>query len=271
MAASRDIERVNDEVVAALGRDLEAAEYAARLAERQYQAVDPDNRLVAQELENRWNRALDRVRELEQQIEQQRAGRPTAPKPGDDKVLDLAADIEAVWNDPGANNPLRKRIVRALIHEVVANVDAASSEIVLVIHWQGGMHTELRLPRRKRGQSTATSKDVVVAIRVLARICTDQVIAGVLNRNGLRTGRGNRWTAGRVVSLRNWNDIPVYTAERQQADGWMNLTDAAAFLGIAANTLRLAVEQGGCPASTHCPTVRGYSGGRTWRPTQHTR
>lgn len=247
MAASRDIERANTEVVAALGRDLEAARYASRRAERQYQAVDPDNRLVAQELEDRWNRSLARVRELERQIEQQRAERPAAPPPGDEELLDLAADVEAVWNDPGADSRLKKRVVRALVHEVVADVDPASSEVVLVIHWKGGLHTELRLPRRRRGQCTATAKDVVAAVRVLARICTDRVIAGVLNRNGLRTGRGNRWTAGRVVTLRNWNDIPVYSADRQHADGWMNLTDAAAFLGVAANTLRLAVEQGRLP------------------------
>lgn len=247
MAASRDIEQTNAEVVAALGRDLEAARYAARRAERQYQAVDPDNRLVAQELEDRWDRALARVRELERQIEQQQVTRPAAAPPGDEAILDLAADLEAVWNDPGADNRLRKRIVRALIHEVVADVDPASSEIVLVIHWKGGVHTELRLPRRRRGQCTATGKDAVAAVRVLAWVCTDRVIAGVLNRNGLRTGRGNRWTAGRVVTLRNWNDIPVYAADRQQAEGWMNLTDAGAFLGIAANTLRLAVEQGRLP------------------------
>jgi hypothetical protein len=126
---------------------------------------------------------------------------------------------------------------------VVADVDAAASEVVLVVHWKGGAHTELRIPRRRRGQCAATSKDVVAAVRVLARICTDRIIAGVLNRNGLRTGRGNRWTAGRVVTLRNWNDIPVHAADRQRAEGWMNLTAAAAFLGIAANTLRLAVEQ----------------------------
>lgn len=242
MTAMREAERSNDDVAAALGRDLEAARYAARRVERQYHAVDPDNRLVAQELEDRWNQALARVRELERQIEQHQASRPTARPPVEEELFDLAADIEAIWNDPGVDARLKKRIVRTLIQEVVADVDAAASEIVLVVHWRGGAHTELRLPRRRRGQCTATPKDVVAAVRVLARICTDRIIAGVLNRNGLRTGRGNRWTAGRVVTLRNWNDIPVYAADRQHAEGWMNLTDAAAFLGVAANTLRLAVE-----------------------------
>ena len=61
---------------------------------------------------------------------------------------------------------------------------------------------------------THTSKDVVAAVRGLARLCTDDVIASVLNRNGLRTGRGNRWTRERVVSLRSWHEIPCHSSER---------------------------------------------------------
>jgi hypothetical protein len=73
----------------------------------------------------------------------------------------------------------------------VVNMDAG--EIILVIHWKGGVHTELRLPRRRRGQnSSQTSKDVIEAVRVFARICSDDVLAMTLNRKGLVTGRGNR-------------------------------------------------------------------------------
>jgi hypothetical protein len=129
-----------------------------------------------------------------------------------------------------------------LIHEVVADVDAAAGEVILVIHWQGGVHTELRLPRRRRGCCTATSKDIVAAVRSLARICDDTAIAGVLNRNGLRTGRGNRWTRERVTSLRYKNSIPVHS-DPDAAQTWLTLTDAARFLKISTRTLRLAVEQ----------------------------
>jgi hypothetical protein len=72
--------------------------------------------------------------------------------------------------------------VRALIQEVI--VDAAASEVMLVIHWMGGVHTELRVPRRRRGQnSTHTAPDTLDAVRVLARICSDTLSANVLNRN----------------------------------------------------------------------------------------
>ena len=136
---------------------------------------------------------------------------------------------------------MKKRIVRTLIHEVVADIDAAAGEVILVIHWQGGVHTELRLPRRRRGTCTATAKDIVAAVRSLARICDDTAIAGVLNRNGLRTGRGNRWTRGRVTSMRCKNSIPVYS-KTEAAQDWLTLTEAARFLGISTRTLRLAVE-----------------------------
>jgi hypothetical protein len=87
----------------------------------------------------------------------------------------------------------RKRIVRALIQEVVVDVDEAAAEVALVIHWKGGVHSELRFPRRRRGQSNGhSSPQVIDAVRSLAKICTDDLIASALNRSGLPTGRGNR-------------------------------------------------------------------------------
>ncbi len=234
-----------DDVLAALGRDLEAARYAANRAWKQYDATDPDNRLVASELERRWNQALQRVEELEQRIDRQRRQRTTEVTPTLEDFQTLASDLEAVWAHPETDVRLKKRIVRTLIHEIVADVDAEAGEIILVIHWQGGVHTELRLPRRRRGQTSAqTDKEIVAVVQVLVRICTDDVIASVLNRNGLRTGRGNRWTRERVCSLRSYNKIPRHSPARRTSQGWMNLTQAADLLGISARTLRLAVERG---------------------------
>jgi hypothetical protein len=140
---------------------------------------------------------------------------------------------------------LKKRIVRTLIREIVVDVDAQAGEVILVIHWKGGLHTELRLPRRRRGQNNAqTSKSVVDGVRVLARLCSDDLIAGVLNRNALLTGRGNRWTSERVTALRSHHGIACYSAEQATSEGWMKLTNAANLLSISARTLRLAVERG---------------------------
>jgi len=79
---------------------------------------------------------------------------------------------------------------------------------------------------------------------VLSRICSDRLIAAVLNRNALLTGRGNRWTQERVTALRTYHEIPCYRPEQRHAEGWMNLTEAARLLGLASRTLRVAVERG---------------------------
>ncbi len=128
---------------------------------------------------------------------------------------------------------------------MVVDVDADAGEVILIIHWKGGVHTELRVPRRRRGQNSAqTPKDVIAAVRVLARICSDDLLASTLNRNGLLTGRGNRWTRERVTALRTHHEIPCYDRDRRESEGWMNLTEAAHRLGVSARTLRLAVERG---------------------------
>jgi hypothetical protein len=128
---------------------------------------------------------------------------------------------EAVWNSPHADVRLKKRRVRTLIQEVVVDVDAEAREILLVIHWKGGVHTELRLPRRRRGQHRIhTSPEIVEAVRTLAHICSDDLLANALNRSGLLTGRGNRWTRERVPALRTHHDIPCYDGDRRdQRDG----------------------------------------------------
>jgi DNA invertase Pin-like site-specific DNA recombinase len=245
VSASQEEERKEDEVLEALQRDLEAARYAAQRAGRQYESSDPENRLVTGELERRWNQALQQVHQLEAHIDEHLGRREPNAVPRPEEFADLAADLEAVWNAPQADVRLKKRIVRALIHEVVADVDAGAGEIILTIHWKGGVHTELRLPRRRRGQASHhTAKEIVDAVARLAHICSDDVIAGVLNRNGLRTGHGNRWTRERVAALRSWNKIPRHCPEKSKTEGWVNLTEAARLLGISPRTLRLAVEHG---------------------------
>ena len=242
--ASQDITRERDEVLAALERDLEAARYAAHRASKQYDATDPENRLVSAELERRWHQALARVAELEQRISQHRGERQPLAPPTLDEFSTLTTDLDAVWHHPETDVRLKKRIVRTLIHEVVADVDSEAGEIMLIVPWQGGVHTELRLPRRRRGPCTHTAKEIVETVRVLVRLCSDDLIAGVLNRHGLRTGRGNRWTRERVTGLRSKHNIPCHHPEQRTSQGWMNLTEAAKFLGISPRTLRIAVERG---------------------------
>jgi DNA invertase Pin-like site-specific DNA recombinase len=231
-----------DEVREALSRDLEAARFAADRAFRQYDASDPENRLVAAELEVRWNKALIQVAEVETKIAEHNAATPPRVASTPLSFATMADDLKAVWSAPKTDARLKKRIVRTLIREVVADIDADAGMIILLIHWMGGIHTELRLPRRRRGQRNCTSLDIVVAVRQLVLIANDDLIAGMLNRNKLTTGHGNRWTRERVTSLRSHNKIPVYRPADDGVEPWLNLTKAAAYLGISPKTLRLAAE-----------------------------
>ena len=232
------------EIVTVLKRELEAARYSARRAEKQYEATDPNNRLVASELERRWNDALQKVQQLEVRIEEARRGRQGMPATKEE-FESLAGDLEAVWGHPETDVRLKKRIVRTLIEEVVVDVDGQAGEILAVVHWKGGVHTELRIPRRRRGYSRAhTPQEIVDAVRILVRICSDDTIASALSRSGLVTGMGNRWTRERVTSLRSHHGIPPYSSERRRVEGWLTLTEAADHLQISGITLRLAIERG---------------------------
>ena len=254
IVAYREDSQKQDEVRAALERDLEAARYAASRAQRQYDAADPENRLVADELERRWNHALARVREVEARITDHNCASGGEPAPTLAEFTALADRLEELWEDPGTDARLKKRIVRSLINEIVVDVDQAAAEIVLAIHWVGGIHTEVRVPRRRRGQnSTHTAPETLDAVRSLARVCSDAMIANVLNRNGRRTGRGNFWTRERVTALRSHHEIPVYSDEQRATAGWLNLTEAARVVGVSARTLRLAVEHGELTAEHPLP------------------
>jgi Recombinase zinc beta ribbon domain len=233
-----------DQVRDALGRDLEAARYAADRAFRQYDAADPENRLVAAELELRWNRALAHIGEIEGKIAAHDAATPRPSPALTTDIATLTTDLPAVWSAPTTDARLKKRIVRTVIQEVVADIDDEASEIVLVIHWIGGVHTELRLPKRRRGQRNSTSADIIAAIRQLVLIASDDLIAGILNRNGLVTGHGNRWTRERVTAHRSHHKIPVFRPALDGNEPWLNLNKAARLLGVAPKTLRLAAEAG---------------------------
>jgi DNA invertase Pin-like site-specific DNA recombinase len=242
-AAEKEVGQRRDQVREALGRDLEAARYAADRAFRQYDAADPANRLVAGELEARWNRALTHVAQVEAKIAAHDAAMPVAAV--DPLALGLlASNLKTVWSAPTTDARLKKRIVRTIIHEVVADIDDAAAEIVLVVHWIGGVHSEMRLPKRRRGQRNSTSADVITAVHQLVLIANDDLIAGILNRNGLKSGNGNRWTRERVTSMRSNYRIPVYKPAEDGIEPWLNLSNAAKLLQIAPKTLRLAAEAG---------------------------
>jgi hypothetical protein len=244
ITAAEETANQHSDVLTALRRDLEAARYAVDRARRQYDGVDPENRLVADELERRWNDALCHLKSLENRIAEEESMQAAVTTPSLEEFLCLAENLRTVWNDTKTSVRLKKRILRTLIHEVIVDTDSTAGEIAFTIHWHGGVHTTGSVKRRRQGQNSLhTSTNIVDAVRILSRICPDQVIAAMLNRNRLQTGKGNRWTQQRVTSLRAKRKMPSYSQEIQEAEGWMTLTQASKYLKISPSTLRKAAER----------------------------
>jgi hypothetical protein len=157
----------------------------------------------------------------------------------------LAADFQIVWNDPQTDARLKKRLLRTLIREIVADVDAQGGNVLLVVHWQGGVHTELSVRKRRCGQNrTHTAPDIAEAIRQLVLVGDDEQIAGWLNKACIPTGRGNRWTRGRVASFRSKRQLPRFDRQSEESHCWLTLNKVAQELGISGATLRLAAGRG---------------------------
>jgi DNA invertase Pin-like site-specific DNA recombinase len=185
-AGEQKVQQQNERI-RVLELELEQARYEARLASRRYESVDPDNRLVASELEVRWDATLCRVRDLENKLEQTRRESSAAPAIDKDELLRLAKDLPAIWELPTTDLALKQRITRILIHEIVANVDEQAQEVVLVIHWVGGRHSELRVAKLRTGHhSRCTKAEAVDLVRQMAGNYTDEDIALTLNRIGLK-------------------------------------------------------------------------------------
>jgi DNA invertase Pin-like site-specific DNA recombinase len=216
---------------------LSQARYEAGLARRQYDAVDPDNRLVAAELERRWNDRLVEVHCLEEQLAALEAAKvavPTAEERA--RLMALGADIEALWHHPGATAETRKHILRTAIVEIVAKI--VGNTIDLVVHWQGGDHTRLTVPKNRRGHHRwTTDADTSELIQALARQQPDAGIAAILNRCGKRTGKGNTWTESRVRSHRGAHGIAVYRDGEMAERGELTLEETARHLKVSKMTV----------------------------------
>ena len=231
---------------------LTQARYEADLAQRQYDAVDPDNRLVAAELERRWNDRLAEVRRQEERLAALAADRPETLSPEEkERLMALGEDLATAWTRPGATAERRKSILRAVLEEIV--VTLADGRIDLLLHWCGGDHTRLSVPRNRTGQHRwAASAEVVDLVRGLARQLTDGAIAATLNRLGKKTGRGNSWTESRVRSFRNGHDVAVFRSGEMAERGELTLTEAAERLGISKMTVLRLISDGTIQATQVC-------------------
>jgi hypothetical protein len=221
--------------------ELQQAQYDASLAERRYAACDPDNRLIAAQLEKAWETALQRVERCRERLD-----RMQMPKADDvcPDLTGLADDLLAAWKAPRTTMRTRQRLVRALITEIVVDIDKAAGEIVLVIHWKGSQHSELRVRKPRTGEhGCSTPEQALAVIRSMAGRWSDQDIAASLNRMGMPTGQGKTWTAHRVSSLRRVRGIHGYLSAEKNGE-WLTLRDAAAKLGVSHHQVRKLIKAG---------------------------
>jgi DNA invertase Pin-like site-specific DNA recombinase len=221
--------------------ELQQAQYDASLAERRYAACDPDNRLIAAQLEKAWEIALLRVERCREQLDRMQRSEIKVARPD---FTGLANDLSAAWKAPRTTMRTRQRLVRALITEIIADVDEAAGEVVLVIHWKGGQHSELRVRKPRTGEHGChTPEEALAVMRSMAGRWSDQDIAASLNRMGMPTGQGKTWTAHRVSSVRRVRGIHGYRSAEKNGE-WLTLRDAAAKLRVSHHQIRKLIKAG---------------------------
>ena len=247
-----DRERAGTERLRQSELALQQARYEETLARRQYDAIDPDNRLVAGELERRWNDRLAAVARLGEQIRTLQNEQPrTLHHDERATLLALADDLPQLWNHPAASNETRKRILRAVLEEIV--VTAKTDRLRLVLHWQGGDHTRLDVVKNRTGQNRwKTDVETVQLVRELARILPDHSIAPLLNRLGKRSAKGQSWNQLRVRNFRGVHQIAVYRDGERTQRQELILHEAASRLGVHRMTVVRLIRDGLLSARQAC-------------------
>lgn len=231
--------------------ELEQARYEALRAKRQYNAVDPDNRLVAATLEKDWNDALVNVAKLEREIDALTESAPALSAEEEAEIRELSQNLPRVWNHPCSSLDLKKRLIRTVIKEIVVNLK--DQKIKLIIHWEGGEHTELEVLKNKSDENPLrTDVETKKIISGLARIMPDKHIVAFLNRIGKTTVKGHTWNPVRLRAFRNNNNIPVYREGERQEREEFTVDEASSKLGIGSTKVWRLIQHKILPARQVC-------------------
>jgi len=220
--------------------EVERARYEAEKAERRYRSVEPENRLVARGLETEWESRLRDSAAAEMELrrrEQQRPG--TIPTEQLQMLQRLGADIRQVWTAPTTTGRDRKELLRTLLEEVILNLKRAEGRAHLTLRWRGGAFTTLDVPVPKfKPVGPRTDEDTISLLPRLAALYPDEVIAGILNRQGRKTATGERFTANQVGSLRRYRGISRYQPPATPPDGdLVTIRKAAQILGMNTSSI----------------------------------
>jgi hypothetical protein len=246
------LQSVEDERLAQKRLALQRARYEVNRAQRQYDAVDPANRLVAGSLEKRWNDALAVQSRLENEVAELMRQRPDAlSEETKQALLALAEDVPRLWDHPATTPDVRKRIVRTVLKEIV--VTSEGDSVRFIVHWQGGDHTELWLKKTPTGAHRyVTGAETIELIASLARMQPDERIAATINRLGHRTAHGQTWTTTRVCAIRNGHGIAPYREGERQERGELTVDEVADTLRVTSTTVLRLIRQKDLAAKQAC-------------------
>ena len=228
---------------AALQRQYQQLQYEAQRAFEQYNQADPANRLVVDVLEQRWNAKLEALEKLQRELDAQSDAVVSLSAADKKAILALGQDFATVWGDPVCPMALKKKITRTLINEIVVDLDDAAQEIRLIIHWHGGCHTTMTMPKPQSGavaHKTAL-EDLELITRMACRYRDDE-IARVLSKLGRRTGKGKRWTQSRVAYVRRKYAIDPLDEETRDTD-ILTLAQATKHSGVSDTTLMKLIKE----------------------------
>ena len=226
---------------------VERARYEAQRAERQYQAIEPENRLVARTLENEWEQRLRDLAAVEAELRQREQEHPRVLSPEEkDRLRALGSDLQKVWTAPTTTDRDRKELLRALLEEVMVTVDRPQHRAHLTLRWRGGALTELDLCLpRSQPRGIRTDEDTLSLLHRLAALYPDDVIAGILNRQGRKSATGERFTANQVGGLRRYRQIPRFQPPTEPPAGELvPIRKAAQILGIYPSTVHRWLSDG---------------------------
>jgi DNA invertase Pin-like site-specific DNA recombinase len=248
--AMSDTEAQFRQNLAVFERALERARFEAGRALRQYDNVEPENRLVARTLEAVLEDKLTAVRTAENQLAAQQARRPvTLTEQETDWITTAGADLRAIFQAPATTNAQRKELIRAVITEVTVTVqdnggDDTARTCQVQIIWQGGASTRLQMPVPASGHHCrVTSEDTLDLIRRLASRYDDTTIAQILSQQNRRTATGLPFRKTHVRALRARHGIPGYQAPPGnvtpgcQDAAVVSITEAARQLGVSTATI----------------------------------
>jgi DNA invertase Pin-like site-specific DNA recombinase len=227
----------------ALSRKLEQLVYEAKKAFEQYDAVDARNRLAASELERRWNGKLEEIEAVKQRLSSLDAQRHSLSIEEEIRIRSMGDRFAEVWQSSHCHPTFKKMVFRTAIEEIIVRTDQDKKSLELVIHWNGGAHTQLAMERPRSATETATPMEALDIIRCMAVHYGDDQIASVLNRRGYSTGKGKRWNQTHVATARRNHSIAGQKRALPDLER-VSLSQAARICGVSHRTIERLVEAG---------------------------